>query len=340
MMGEVATRKMKESSVMEVSEQEKAIANFKAFYHQINAKPDCKSIVYTKNIRIDKVDITDLSQKIIDKFHNHYENAGYKINVHITFADRKTVEFTTWESFDSFVWPNTELNSITIQWEYFLKLPEYELPQLHRLIVKISDGIRPEEMLNLLISGRLEEIDELEKGVYPLAARVDFVNNVISDELLQIVKNWAEGVKIVDKERRFLLNMRKIRRQIAYFLNYFTTFMALLCGLVYINISLINSPFKITELDSVHIQKTINLLFIFMIIVFVMYKVSQIASNYIFKTLEDLGENHVFQITKNDKKRIEKIQIDEENKKKHIIANLIFSIILNIACGILTGMII
>lgn len=339
-MGEVAKRKMPESAVMTISEHEKAMENFKAFYYQMNAKPDCKSIIYNKNIRIDKNDLIDLSQRIVSKFKNHYDDEGYKINTHLLFSNKEAVEFTTWESFVGYVWPNTKLNSITIEWEYMLKLPGYQYPQLHRLIVKISDGIRPEEMLNLLISGRLENIDEIENGLYPLAARVDFVNNVISDELLQIVRDWANGVRLVNKNRRFLFNLRKIRRQLAYFLNYLTTLIAMICSLIYINVSLLSHPFKIVELSSADIQKSINVMFGFLLFIFVIYKISQLISNYIYKTLEDIGENHVFKITKNDKKEIDRIESADEKRSKHIILNFILSIILNIACGIITGMII
>lgn len=304
-----------QSEVMTVTEHQKAMENFKAFYYQINAKPDCKSIVYTKDIRIDMNDLIDLSRGVVDKFRNHYNNNGYKININLSFSNRKNLEFTTWESFMDYRWPATKLNSITIEWEYLLELPEYEYPQVHRLIVKISDGIRPEEMLNLLISGRLEEIDDLEKSVYPLAARVDFVNNTISDELLQIVVNWADGVKVVNENRKFLFGLRKVRRQIAYLLNYITTFVILICGVVYINAKL-NNNIKIIELNSSDICNFINIIFIFAFIVFVVYKISQLISNYIFKTLDDFGDNHVFDITKNDKKEIKRIEVEEKKQKK------------------------
>lgn len=218
------TETKEKNSVMNITEQQKAYENFKAFYYMLNASTDCKSIVYNKNIRVDKEDLIDLCTKVVDKFQNNYLEDGYKINVHLTFNDHKIVDFIAWDTFVNYKFPNTKLSNIVIEWEYMLKLPNYRLPQLHKLIVKISDGISPEEMLNLLIAGRLEDIDEFEQGVFPLAARVDFVNNVISDELLQIVKDWAEGVRLNDKNRRFLFKLKRFRRQIAYFLNYFTTF--------------------------------------------------------------------------------------------------------------------
>ncbi|WP_300630771.1 hypothetical protein [uncultured Thomasclavelia sp.] len=340
MTTEIKRQMREKSGIMTISEHEQAMENFKAFYYQINAKPDCKSIIYSKNIRIDKEDIIELSNRIVDKFQNHYDEEGYKINVHLSFYNRKIVEFSTWESFVEYVWPTTKLNSITLEWEYFLKLPGYQYPQLHRLIVKISDGIRPEEMLNLLISGRLEEIDELEKSVYPLAARVDFVNNVISDELLQIVREWADGVRLVNKNRKFLFKLRAVRRQVAYFLNYITTFVSLICGMIYFNTILFNSTAKINELSTNDIRNVINILFVFFVIVFAIYKISELISNYIFKSLEDFGENHVFNITKDDKKVIESIENDEEKRKKHIILNFILSILINITCGIITSMLI
>lgn len=62
------------SSIMNISEHQQAMENFKAFYYLVNAKPDCKSIVYGKNIKVDKENLVDLSEKIVNKFKNHYKN--------------------------------------------------------------------------------------------------------------------------------------------------------------------------------------------------------------------------------------------------------------------------
>lgn len=111
------------------------------------------------------------------------------------------------------------------------------------------------------------------------------------------------------------------------------------CGIRYINGYLKDHSFKLVELTSNHLIYLLDFLFKFCILIFFVYKLSQLISNFIFKTLEDVGENHVFEITKGDKKEIDRIKKNEDRKKRHVIINLIITIIINIACGVLTNMI-
>ncbi|MEZ3506842.1 MAG: hypothetical protein K1W10_07870, partial [Lachnospiraceae bacterium] len=55
---------------------------------------------------------------------------------------------------------------------------------------KISNGLRPEEMLNLIFSGKIEDFEEIETNTFPVAARVDFIEPILGDELLNIVSEW------------------------------------------------------------------------------------------------------------------------------------------------------
>lgn len=50
-------------------------------------------------------------------------------------------------------------------------------------------------MLNLIFSGKVEDFEEIETNVFPVAARVDFIEPILGDELLNIVSEWIRGLR-------------------------------------------------------------------------------------------------------------------------------------------------
>jgi hypothetical protein len=226
----------KDKQLMEVSDVEKFVKSLQAYYYAVNARPDCKSRAFTKPVLIELEDIYALNQHIVDKFKSHYEDDGFKITETIHFKNRKAIDLDSWQSFENYKWTdNSSINAITIKWDFNAKLPHYPIAQRHTLLVKMSDGIRPEEMLNLVISGKLEEVEELDRDVCPIVARVDFIDAILADELLDIVAKWAEGLRTVDNEdNKALKILKRNRRKIAYMVNYLALFFTLLCGITYL----------------------------------------------------------------------------------------------------------
>lgn len=184
-----------DSQLMEITKTEEFIKNFKAVYNAMTAKPDCKSRVFLRSVIIRKEDIFTLNNMIVEKFKSHYDDAGFSINVTISFRGRDTIELTSWQAFQEHNFDENEaIDSITIVWEYYAKLPKYDVPQKHTLVVKMSDGLRPEEMINLVFAGKLENIKEIDEEISPVVARVDFINPLVGDELLALVEKWNEGL--------------------------------------------------------------------------------------------------------------------------------------------------
>lgn len=185
----------KDTQLMKISPDEQLIKNYQAIYYAMNAKPDSKSKLFDRDVVITMEDLRNLNRRITEKFKAHYEDAGFRINVSISFKNRETIEFDSWTVFENYNL-NTEksINSILIVWEYNAKLPGFQWPQRHTLTVRLADELRPEEMLNLVVSGKLEEVDKLDQEICPIVARVDFINSMLGDELINIVGSWQKGL--------------------------------------------------------------------------------------------------------------------------------------------------
>lgn len=327
----------KDTDLMQVNADEQFIKNYQAVYYAMNAKPDCKSKLFGQDVIISLQDLKDLNERVTDKFKAHYEDAGFRINVHVSFKNRESIEFDSWTTFEKYDF-NIEksISSILIVWEYNAKLPKYQLPQKHTLSVRIADEIRPEEMLNLVFSGKLEEVDKIDQEICPIVARVDFINSMLGDELLRIVELWKDGLRLPKNEQSKLLKVaKKYSRVIAYAINYITTFVALFLISNFIGMRM--SKVEMATLGEVPIAILIELLQNILysgVLLFVIYKTFQIIANIVFKTLRSEGINHIFDITNGDKKICQQIQKNATRMKVRVVINLIFTFLFNVICSI------
>ena len=329
----------KDSQLMQISEEEQFIKNYKAVYNAMTAKPDCRSKAYPKDVIIELDNIYDLNSRILDKFRTQYDDAGFSVNVIVSINGRQKLEFPTWLSFEEHKWNESEIiTGMVMTWEFNVKLPKYQIPQRHTLTVKLSNGMRPEEMFGLFISGKLDEIDEIEQNVCPIVAKMDFIDSGIGNEVLEIVSEWVKGLKSSDTEKGKITSfMQRNKRKVAYLLNYATVFIALLCSLTLFKNYIIHLPIeKVSEISNTELCDLANIIFICGIGCFIVYKVSEMLSNIVFKTLADYGDEHIFNITKGDKNQRDRFQKKEKHDRKKIVANLVITVMINIACGVIT----
>ena len=103
----------KDVTLMTIKPDEQFMKNYQAIYYAMNAKPDCKSKIFGKDVTIKFQDLQDLNNKITEKFKAHYEDAGFIINITVSFRDRSSIEFNSWTTFSAYDW-NIEktINSI------------------------------------------------------------------------------------------------------------------------------------------------------------------------------------------------------------------------------------
>ena len=107
-----------------------------------------------------------------------------------------------------------------------MRIPGYSQPQNHNLVVKITNGLRPEEVLNLIFSGKIEDFDEIELNSIPIIARVDFIQVILGEELLNIVGEWVKGLRQNNETKNpIILLMKRYRKKIAQYFEYISLIM-------------------------------------------------------------------------------------------------------------------
>lgn len=308
----------------------------------MTAKNDCKSRIFPKNIKINLSDIYELNDRISGKLSN-YNIVGFTISVTASFSGKQSIEFSSWNEFENHRWNESNaLLALTIIWEFNVLLPKYEVPQKHLLVVKMSDGLRPEEMINIVFAGKLENMDEIQKQICPVVARVDFINYILGDELLNIVEDWVNGLPIqYDEENKFVNMVKRHRRKLAFCINYITDIVYLICA-----IRLLNYKFhtfntdKLGELYISNINEIIWIVGIFLIIFIFINKIAEWLANMLYRTLGEEPNMHVFEINKGDT-NLQTILLQEKAKRKwSVITSIGGTILINLFCNIISSVII
>ncbi|VUZ28551.1 Uncharacterised protein [Acetobacterium wieringae] len=326
-------------SLMKIEEEERRLKEYQTYLYMFNGKPDSISKIFTKPVVVKIEDIHFLNERITKKIKNHYDDKVFATSVHVSFQNKESKDFGTWDGFKVHNWYESEkITNIVITWEFFVKLPIYENPQRHKLIVKMSSSMKPEEMLNLILTGNIEDMDEIEQEFFPIVTRVDFIDRDLGDELINIVKSWVDGLvkNFGNENSKSMTFFKKHKRIVALLINNFFTFVLLFLGVFLFNISLGNLDVVFIGAMSVEKFKVLfNLLFIYCFVIFTSNWISKQLARSIYAKLSEMGDVHIFNITKGDINEQKRLENKDKDNKKGIIGRAVFNVILNIGCGLL-----
>lgn len=333
-------RKVANEELMQISRQDIAIKDFKSVFYQLTAKPDSMTKVFQKDAVIELDDIRLLNERIVEKLKSHYNDAGFLITVHVKFSNGKIKTFSSWDAFDEHKWYESEsINKIVISWEFNALLPQYTVPQKHTLTVKMSNSMRPEEMLNIIFTGNIEELEELDKNFFPVVARVDFIDRVLGDELLNIVSDWIKGLRDSRVEKsKSILFLKKNKAKLSSSLN-FLTYMVMIVSSVILVDKYIETLGIITvsEMTSLQLISVINVIFVCAGVWIFAKRLVTAITDRIYELLNNYGDSCLFNITKGDVNRQDKMQKKEKHNRLSITINLTGTIILNILCSVIAN---
>lgn len=332
------SQKNSDEDLLKIDSQAKVTTNYKSMFYQFLARPDSMTQVYNKNAVINIEDIYQLNDKVCEKLSNH-QNAGFLIKVNVKYINGKTMEFPNWKAFQDHKWYEGEaIKTIVIIWEFNAVLPGLT-PARHTLMVKLSNGLRPEEIINLMFTGQVEDIEEMDNNLFPIIARVDFVNRTLGDELINIVASWVKSLpESAIQKSKFVLFLKKHKAIISTFFNWLTNIVLMCTSVFLLGRYILSMQFtevsKITNIELVHIIYSI---FICIAVWILGRRFIGYITDRFFQMLRMYGVNALFNITKGDKNKQERLKREEKNSKVHIIANLGITIIINIICGLLVN---
>jgi hypothetical protein len=167
---------------------------FKSLFYQLNAKPDTELRLLPSRKTLELADIRGINEQVSAKLRNHDLTAEIA-SINFILSNKRIKDYSTWAEFERENWNtvNERIESLSINWDILIKLPQYQLPQRHSMKLRIGNAIPPKDIFQLLLTS--DDVSEVMEAGSPSVCKIDFINNIIAIELLNIVSNWYEGLK-------------------------------------------------------------------------------------------------------------------------------------------------
>ncbi len=288
-----------------------SIQNASAVLALLHGKSDSICKVFNKEIIVTISQLKQLNQLIYNKLALH--NIGEITTVlDIALANKKILTFKSWYEFElhDFSVDNSSINSIFVQWDFFVAL-NHKLPQRHTVSVRISSSPKPSEFFKVILSGGLDEESDIEMRMHTTICKVDFINNTLAEELVNVVEGWNELCESAISKKGRLTKFLCIN-------NDFFAHVIEICFQA--SAILLIAIIAKCALNQGWITFSNDTLFFLIISLIPLYKIlntiSRSMGKEIYNKFGSLMEFHIFDITTGDKKKIEKINNSTDCRKQ------------------------
>lgn len=174
--------------------------NFKAVYYLMNAKPDTEIKLFKGKKIISLENIITLNNYLEEKLANH-EIEVRSLVINVVLKKGTIISFENFEEFKKFDWnrKEEETESILIKKDFFIKLPNYTFPQRHTVKIKMGGSLNAADTFTLL----LKDEEEVDIDLSDVVCKIDFINNILAEELFRIVETWYENLEAREYSKIF-----------------------------------------------------------------------------------------------------------------------------------------
>jgi hypothetical protein len=317
----------------DISEPNKYLAEFdpqdlKALFYLMAGKPDSRTKLFNSPINLNPNDFIELNELIISKLDNHNTDAVVS-NITISFSNKEIKEISSWNEFSNQNWNTSpETESITLQWDFLINLPNYGCPQRHTIFIKVSSEFSPLQLMRAVFSLENHEIEEAELSNASMICRINFINHILSNELMNIVEEWYESrvKKTFDSKTRKFLEKRALA--IARLIHYSFPFSMTILSLAFILNTNLLSNSQVINIYSLRIF-SVSIIFSTMIILF-LNKIGHIIASHFFTSIKSHGKHVVFNFTNGDETKQNRLSTEKKKNSRKVLSSIIFSIILDL----------
>ncbi len=285
---------------------------FKAMFYMFTGRPDSAFKSFYKPIVISKDDIIELNDSIQEKLRNYSIDAAMT-TVTITFENNKSIDFAIWDEFANrkFNIPDVT-ETVTIKWDFLIKLPTYNAPQRHTLVVKATSQISPLQFVQALSSRDHEALDKFELEAVPCFARVDFINHILSDELLMIVEKWNEARKLVPCVSSFWSWLKKNDSNVARIIHYLMPFFGIILGLAILHKYVDGFP-QSSQITTIFVRNLMYWLLLTGVGILGLNIIGNFLGSNVYRAINRYGKFHIFALTNGDSNKA--LRISSTNRR-------------------------
>lgn len=305
---------------------------FKAMFYMFAGKPDSRVKLFKRRVVVQHEDIRDLSRKIADKLKLHQidQIVGTAI---VRFDKEESLEFGTWAEFESFDWKTPYVTqSVSLKWDFMIKLPMYGTEQRHTLTVRLSATPRPNDVFQMIMSQDPDE-EEVDDKIGLCVARVDFISHRLADELIRVVEEWNSMLRQPASACGWFCKLEAIDKWIARVIHYTMPILvtALACTWLGRVVTPSGNPASASDMATLVRWLLISILALYCSIRFSHYLASRCYS-----AINAYGAYIPFMLTRGDSNRADELQGRNRNQIFLFGLNCSIALLINITSAILT----
>jgi len=309
--------------------EENNLHNASALLALLHGKSDSICRIFNKEIMVGKTELKTLNDMMIEKLSLN-NVLTITTSIDISFNNKKTVSFKSWDEFvlHDFDKINSHTKTIFLQWDFFVSLANYEIPQRHTVGIRIASTPNPSDVFKAFLSGGFDESDSFEVQGSTMICKVDFINNTLAEELIHVAEIWNDLCESAYSEKGIIRPvLQKNRNFLAH------SFEVCLTAWIAILIAIIFKILFEKNLFNVTAEKLLYVFIVSFPVTIFIRKISGFGGKTIFENLGDLMSTHIFKISKGDEKERERI------KQKSGFGKELFAYIVNTIITIVTSII-
>lgn len=300
--------------------------NYKSMYYMLNAKPDSDIRIFDDEKIVELYNIHEINKFVTSKLANHSVETSIT-SISFILDNKELLTYSNWQEFSRGEWDiiNYRIKHMTITWDFSVKLPTYEIPQRHTLKLRVGAAIPPKDILQVILTS--DDESELLLANASATAKIDFVNQIIATELLDIVQKWYEGLSATPKSSiKMVRIIKKYNDEILGSFSHLFPILSIILFIYYLPLILTLQVFSQLNLYSIAIIVSIG---------YCVFKFTAFLTRFFVKNISNklrkLKPCGSFKITKGDKNEIEKNERENRSlsnsiKKQLFVAGILYAI--------------
>ena len=292
----------------------------KAALALLNGKRESLSKEFNKRVCINLDSLVEIDNLVNEKLSTEKLCLALT-TIDFSFENGKKLSFMTMASMCEHRWKSESkcISTILVKWDFLLVLPNYTEPQRHTLSLRLMDMDIPEFLYDM---GMIDDSASSFFIAPTVVCRIDFINNIIAEELLSIIGNWVENRE--NKTDSKIQKFARKRIRAIYGVAFWIGFSIIPLATCIITKRVI-MPQQISE-------QILPYVVIFLFVPAIANQIGQFCGRIINKRIMSYWSGHIFQITNGDSKKCTQIEKKRTSKKEWVFffVNIFVSIVLTI----------
>lgn len=295
--------------------------------------------MFDRDVILTLNDIEDLNTKIIEKLSRN-RISGISFQAIIRFENGKLKEYNSWNNFITSDWNiSNVLDTMQLNWTFLIADSKNPHNYLHTLSVFCSSSIKPQHLIQALLSSDPSKLEKVEIQAVPISCKINYTDHVISQELMSLVSEWNKGLGKPEYVLKFMTWFKKKSTSIVNWIERsIPILMGLACFAAYSNLTA-HYPHEAPACAGL-INTAMYWLLGTAAVLFLSIKLSSDLADYVRTQIVRYGTTTVFSITNGDLNRQNELMAKSTRIFYKFIASSIFAILWNVIGGIITAIMI